>query len=271
MGKTKSAAFEKNSFAKRLRSMLRVDFRRMYTMPMFYIMAGISFAIPILVLVMTTAMDGTVTTDPQTGVETTIEGFENTWQAIASVSGESGAMDMSLTGMCNSNMLYFLIAVLVCTFVADDFRSGFAKNLFAVRSRKGDYVISKTLSGITGGMLMLLAYLLGTVLGGSIAGLPFDTGAAGVSGVVMCMLSKLLLTAVFVPIYVLISAAGRQKLWLSLVGSLCAGMLLFTMVPMMTPLDAGIMNVILCLAGGVLFSAGLGAASNMVLKKVSLV
>ena len=53
--------------------------------------------------------------------------------------------------------------------------------------------------------------------------------------------------------------------------SLGAGMLLFMMIPMMTPLDAGIMNVVLCLAGGAVFSAGLGAVSNLILRKTSLV
>ena len=48
-------------------------------------------------------------------------------------------------------------------------------------------------------------------------------------------------------------------------------MLLFMMIPMLTPLDSGVMNVVLCLAGGALFSAGLGAVSSAVLRKVSLV
>jgi len=262
--------FESNSFGKRLKSMLKVDFRRMFTTPLFYIMVGVCLVIPILILVMTTMMDGTVTVDPSTGVETTMEAFDNTWQAIGSVSRESTGMDMSLTGMCNINMLYFFAAVFVCIFIAADFRSGYAKNLFAVRSKKSDYVVSKTLAGFVGGVL-LLAFFVGTMVGGAIAGLPFDTGAAGVSGIVMCMLSKMFLVAVFVSIYVLMSVVGKQKLWLSLIGSLCVGMLFFNIVPMMTPLDSTMMNVVLCLAGGALCSVGLGAVSNIVLKKTSLV
>lgn len=174
---------------------------------------------------------------------------------------------MSLTGMCNINLLYFLVAVLVCLFVAGDFRSGYAKNLFAVRSKKGDYVASKTLVGFTGGAFMLLAFFAGSMLGGAISGLSFDMGTAGAGGIVMCMLSKLFLVAVFVPIYVLMSVIGKQKLWLSLLCSLCVGMLFFTIVPMMTPLNSTILNVVMCLAGGVLFSMGLGAVSNKVLEK----
>lgn len=262
---------EHNSFGKRLKSMLKVDFRRMFTMRLFYIMTGICLVMPILILVMTTMMDGSVTVDPQTGVETVMEGFDNTWQIIGTPGSESSAMNMSMTGMCNINMLYFFVAVLVCIFVSDDFRSGYSKNLFTVRAKKGDYVISKTLAGFVGGILMFLGFFIGTVLGGAISGLPFDTGAAGASGIVMCLLSKLLLVAVFVPIYVAFSVAAKQKLWLSILVSLCVGMLFFMMIPMLTPLDASVMNVLICLIGGGLFSIGIGAVSNMVLKKTSLV
>ena len=261
--------FETNSFAKRLKSMLRVDFRRMFTMPLLYILVGVCLAMPILILVMTTMMDGAVTVDPQTGVETVVEGFRNTWEAIGTLSTESAGM--SMIGMCNINLLYFLAAVLVCIFVADDFRSSYAKNLCTVRARKGDYVISKTIVCFAGSVLMLLAFFAGTMVGGAIAGLPFDTGAAGVRGIVMCLLSKLCLAAVFVPIYLLWSVVGKQKLWVSLVGSFCVGMLFFMMIPMLTPLNSGIKNVMLCVAGGALFSVGLGAVSNTVLKKTSLV
>lgn len=263
--------FEAQSFGKRLKSMLSVDFRRMFTMPLLYIMAGVCFVIPILILVMTTMMDGTVSVDPNTGAETTIEAFDSTWQAIGSISSENAGMDMSLTGMCNINMLYFLMAVLVCIFVADDFRSGYAKNLFAVRAGKTDYVISKTMVGFVGSICMLLAFFAGTMLGGAISGLPFDVGTAGAGGVVMCLLSKLLLAAVFVPIYLLISVAAKQKLWLSLVGSFCVGMLFFAMIPIITPLDSSVLNVLLCLAGGAVFSVGFGAVSNKILQKTSLV
>lgn len=37
--------FESNSFGKRLKSMLKVDFRRMFTTPLFYIMVGVCLVI----------------------------------------------------------------------------------------------------------------------------------------------------------------------------------------------------------------------------------
>ena len=263
--------FKHQSFARRVRTMLAVDFRRMFTMPLIYIMLGSCLVMPVLILVMTTMMDGSISVNPQTGVETVVEGFKNTWQIIGTASGESNAMSMDMTAMCNINLLYFFIAVLVCLFVADDFRSGYAKNLFTVRAKKADYVTSKTLVCFVGGALMILAFFLGSMLGGAIAGLPFDTGAAGVSGIVMCLLSKMLMVAVFVPIYLLWSVVGKQKLWMSLIGSFCVSMLFFMMVPMLTPLNSTILNVIACLLGGALFSAGFGVISNKILTKTSLV
>lgn len=273
MEKAENVKFGHNSFGKRLKSMLAVDFRRMFRTPMLYIMIGVAAVIPILVLVMTTAVSGTTKVDPKTGVETVveIEPYTNTWQVVEAIDGEGSGISTDMLSMCNINLLFFLAAVLVCIFVADDFRSGYAKNLFAVRSKKTDYVISKTLVGFVGGVFMVLAFLVGAVIGGAVAGLSFDAGAAGVSGIVMCLLSKALLMAVFVPIYVTLGVVGKQKLWLSMVGSFCIGMLFFMMIPMLTPLNSGIGNVMICLIGGVLFSVGLGAVSNMVLQKTSLV
>lgn len=263
--------FQSNTFTTRLKSMLKVDFRRMFTMPLFYILVGISIVIPILVLVMTTMMEGTTTINPSTNVETTIEGFKNVWQAIASTSYAGSTMKMDLTTMCNINMMYFMIAVLVCIFVSDDFRSGYSKNLFTVRSNKKDYVISKTLVCFVGGISMIISYFVGAMLGGAIASLSFDTGLVEIEQIIMCMIAKLFLVLVFVALFLVMSVVAKQKLWLSIVLSLGSSMLLFTIIPMMTPLDSSIMNVILCLAGGVLFSVGLGSISNLILKKSSLV
>lgn len=198
----------------RVKSMLAVDLRRMFTTRFLYIMVVICLVMPILILVMTTTtMDGSVTVGPQTGAETVMEGFDNTWQAIGTVSSETNPMAMGLTTMCNINMLYFFIAVLVGVFVADDFRSGYAKNIFTVRAQKGNYVISKTVVCFIGSGLMFLSYFVGSILGGSIAGLPFDTTGFGIGGVVMSMLSKLFMVAVFVGISLLISVVAKSKTW----------------------------------------------------------
>ena len=113
--------------------------------------------------------------------------------------------------MCNINMAFMGAAVFICLFISEDFRSGYAKNLFTVRAKKSDYVISKTLDRFVCGGLMLILYLLGV------------------------------------------------------------GMLFFMTVSMIAPLGAAFPHALLCLGGGMLSAAGLGAASNAVLKKTSLV
>lgn len=263
--------FEHYSFSKRLRSMMKVDFRRMFTSRLFYIMAGICLVTPILILVMTTMMDGSVSVNPQTGEETVIEGFKNVWQIIGTVSGASSAMSMDMTTMCNINLLYFGIAVLVGLFVSDDFRSGYAKNLFTVRVKKSDYVISKTLVLFVSSVLLILSFLVGTIAGGAIARVSFTMDGFHASNLIMCLLSKFLIALVFVPIFLCISVGAKTRTWLSIVGGCAVGALLFMMIPALTPLNATAMNVLLCLAGGILFSCGLGAISNRILKTTSLV
>lgn len=256
-----------------MKSIMKVDFRRMFKSKLFYILLACAFVIPILMTVMMTMMDGSVSVDPQTGVETIIEGPENAWQSIGTLPTENGeAMGgMDVMSMCNINMMFMGVAVSICLFVSDEFRSGFAKNLFTVRAKRGDYVVSKTLAGFVCGALMLILYFVGAMLGGAISGLSFDLGTLTTTNIVMCMIAKIFLMLVFIAIDVLVSVAAKQKAWLCLCGSLGAGMLLFMMVSMITPLGSTMMNVILCLVGGLLFALGLGAISNHILKKTSMV
>lgn len=266
--------FEKNTFSKRLKSMLAVDFTRMFTTPFFYIMLGISLVIPILILVMTTMMDGSVSVNPQTGVASEpMEGFDNVWQIIGEISGNSAnaGMNMSLVSMCNINLLYFAIIVLTSIFVADDFRSGYSKNLFTVRAKKTDYVISKTVVCFVSSALMFIAFFIGSIIGGKIAGLPFEMVGFNAGNVILSLLSKILLGLAFVALCLLASVIGKQKSWLSMIVSFGMGMLLFTMIPMITPINSTVINLLLCTVGGLAFSFLFGAVSDHVLSKSSLV
>lgn len=262
--------FPKYDFGKRLRSMLKVDFRRMFKSKLFYILIACALVLPILMTVMMSMMDGSVSVNPQTGIETIMEGPENAWQNIGTLPREPLGGD-EIFMMCNINMAFMGVAVFVCLFISDDFRSGYAKNLFTVRAKRGEYVVSKTVSGFICGAFMLVAYFIGSVLGGAISGLSFDLHGLNAGNIAMCMLAKIFLMLVFVSIFTLISVAAKQKAWLAICGSLGGGMLLFMMVSMITPLGSTFMNVILCLAGGTLFAVGLGAISKVVLKKTSLV
>lgn len=266
-----SMNFEKNTFKKRIKSMLAVDFRRMFTSPLFYIMIAASLVMPILILVMTTMMEGTVTVDPQTGKETVMEGFKSVWQIIGSVSGGEQQLSMDITSMCNINMMFFIIAIFVCLFVGEDFRSGYVKNLFTVRSKKDDYVVSKTITCFIACAGMIIAFFVGSMIGGAIAGLPFALEGATVFNVVMCIISKILLVGIFSSIYVLAAVFAKQRLWLSLIMAFGIGMLMFMMIPIISPLNSTIINVILCLVGSILFSVGIGFGSKAILDKSSLV
>ena len=263
--------FEKISFSDRLKSMLKVDFKRMFKSKLFYILLACALILPVLMTVMMAMMDGSVSVDPQTGAETVMVGPENTWQNIGTLPGGEAMGGMDVFMMCNINMMFMAVAVFICLFISDDFRSGYAKNLFTVRAKKGEYIISKTLAGFVCGAIMLILYLIGSMLGGAIAGLSFDLHGLTAGNLVMCMLAKVFLMLVFVSIFVLISVAAKQKAWLALCGSLGGGMLLFMMVSMITPLSSTMINVVLCLVGGVLFAVGLGCVSKAVLKKSSLV
>ena len=262
--------FAKVSFAGRIKSMLKVDFRRMFKSKLFYILIACALVMPILMTVMMAMMDGSVSVNPQTGEETIMQGPENAWQNIGTLPGEPLGGD-EIFMMCNINMAFMGVAVFVCLFISDDFRSGYAKNLFTVRAKRGEYVVSKTVAGFICGALMLIAYLIGSVLGGAIAGLSFDLHGLDAGHIVMCMLAKIFLMPVFVSIFTLISVAAKQRAWLSICGSLGGGMLLFMMVSLITPLGSTVINVALCAAGGALFAFGLGVISKVVLKKTSMV
>ena len=281
---------KKISLAARTGSMLKVDMRRMLRSRLFYIIIACALLIPVVMIVMLTMMDGTVSVNPRTGEESVMEGPDSIWQSIGTLpvafegsKAENASADaadgmaamgagMDVMAMCNINMMFMGVAVFICLFISEDFRSGYAKNLFTVRAKKGDYVISKTITGFICGAVMLIMYFVGSMLAGAISGLPFDlVGDMSALSVVMCMISKILLMLVFIPIFVCISVAAKQKAWLSLCGSLGAGMLLFMMVGMITPLNATPVHVLLTAAGGAMFSFGLGAISKVILKKTSLV
>ena len=267
--------FSKNTFSKRLNSMLKVDTRRLFISPFFYIMVGIALVVPILILVMTNMMDGTISTNPQTGAETVMHGFDYVWQILGSVSAtgrsEQAGMSMDIVSMCNINMMYFAVGVLVCVFVCDDFRSGYAKNLFTVRAKKTDYVISKTIVSSIGGGLMILAFVLGSIIGGGASGLSFEMVGFNAFNLICSIISKVLLVPIFVSIFLTMSVIGKQKSWLAICLSLGIGMFLFMVISIASPLDATIIHIILCCAGSVGFAFGMGAISNAILKKTSLV
>ena len=119
-------------------------------------------------------------------------------------------------------------------------------------------------------VVMLACFFAGAMVGGAISGLPFGMEGFHVGNLVFCMISKVLLMAVFASIYVLMGVIGKQRLWLTILLSLGVGMFLFNIIPMVTPLTATMMNVHHCLAGGVLLGDGLGFGSKAVLDRFDI-
>lgn len=174
---------------------------------------------------------------------------------------------MGITTMCNINLIYFIVAVFICVFVGDDFKSGFCKNLFSVRADKKDYIVSKTVVIFVVGSIMIATFFIGSMIGGAISGLPFTLEDANAGNVVFCLISKIFLMLAITPIYLAMAIVAKQKMWLSILLSLAIGALLFIMIPMITPLNSTILNVILTFVGGVIFSIGFGIIDKFLLKK----
>lgn len=253
------------------RGMIAADSYRIKRSRVFYILIACALIAPILMTVMMSMMDGSVSVDPQTGVETVMRGPENAWQNIGTLPGGENMGSSDIFAMCNINMVFMGACVFVCIFICNDFRSGYSKNLFTVRVKKGNYVLSKILMGSICGALMLIFYLIGSVIGGLISGISFDLFGLSYVNIIMCMLAKICLVPMFVSLFVLASVIAKQKTWLAICLSLGSGMLLFMTVSLVTPLSSTALNVILCLVGGGAFALGFGAVSAVVLKKSALV
>lgn len=270
--------FEKYSSKKSLLNMISYDFKRLFVSRFFYIILGCCLVIPILILVMTEMMAGNPMNDQygkplidEFGNPVLMEGFKNVWQMLGSVSGSNASMSMDITSMCNINMLYFGIIVFVSIYIGQEFKSGYSKNLFTMRSSKKEYVISKTMVSSFVGILMILLFFVGIMLGGMIAGVSYELIGVSPLNIVMCLLSKLGLVLVFVGIFVIMSVVGKDKIWLSMIAGMAISMLLFMMIPMISPLNATIKEVVMSVIGGLLFAIGLGFFSMKILKKGNLV
>ena len=260
MDNTNKLKFESPSFLQRIKSMLSVDFYRLFHTPLFYIMLIVSSLIPALVLTMTGANE---MPDAQT--------FTNVWQVIESISGaNSGAGLMDLATMCNINMVFIFVAIMISIFVSHDYSSGYNKSIFTVHPKKVDYVISKSIVGFISGACMILSYVFGAMVAGLLAGLSFSLGSANILTVLNCLLSKICLMGVFVPLYITVAVFFKQKLWLSILGSFMVGILFYPIAMMTAPLNSTFLNLIMCIAGGILLGLAFGALSTLILNKRDL-
>ena len=264
------------SFASRMRSMLKLDFYRLFHTPAFYIMLLVAAMIPALLL--TTAGIDPSTTGAATGgipgsvpaaanAATPAMEITNTWQLIESTGGSAIAENpLDFGGFANINMVFIFAGLLMAIFVAHDYSSGFAKNIFTVHSKKMDYVASKSSIGVFSGVCMIITYVIGAVASGLITGKSFDVN---MSGLVMCLMSKMLLMGVFCSLFLGIAVFFRNKLWLTIVFTFLFGMILYPAGSVAT-LSATVVTVLISLLVGAIGAIAFGAVSAFILKKRDL-
>ena len=254
--------FEIPKFTDRVKSMLKLDFYRLFNTPLFYIMLAIAAIIPAMVL----SMSGMETTLPDGTVQQGIE-FTNAWQMVESTGGSAIADNpLDFGGFANINMLFIFAGLLMAIFVAHDYSSGFVKNIFTVHSKKIDYVISKSAIGIFSGAGMILNYVFGAVIAGLLTGKAFDVN---VSGLIFCLISKAFLMGIFCSLFLSIAVFFRNRLWLTIVFTFLFGMMLYPAASVAT-LNSTAIIMVIALIAGVTGAVGLGAVSTQFLKKRDL-
>ena len=266
--------FESPTFANRVKSMLKLDFYRLFNTPVLYIFLAIAAIIPAMVL----SLSGVDMSPPNQSAHTenipqmTMPMFENAWQMIETtenpahtVVSDDNPIDMGQ--FMSINMLFIFAGLLMSIFVAHDYSSGFVKNIFTVHSKKLDYVISKIAIGLFGGTGMIITYVIGTVIAWLLTGKAFDVN---IGGLVLCLISKALLMGVFCSLFLAVAVFFRNRFWLTIVFTFVFGMMLYPAGSIAT-LDSTLITLVIALLAGVVGMGLIGMASNQILKKRDLV
>jgi len=248
----------------RVRSMLKLDFYRLFHTKAFFIALAIAAIIPAMVL----SMSGMETTAPDGSITQSSINYTNTWQLIESTGGSAvSANPMDFGGYANINMVFIFAGLLMAIFIAHDYSSGFVKNVFTVHSKKADYIISKTAVGIFGGVGMIVAYTFGTIIAGVITG---KAGDVNIGGLLMCLVSKMFLMGVFCSLFAAIAVFFKNKLWLTIVFTFLLGMMFYPAASTAT-LNSTAVTALMSLIAGVVGTVAIGTVSTLILKRRDLV
>ncbi len=205
---THELKFEKPSFVQRLKSMLGVDFYRLFHSPMFYIFLAIAAIIPAMVLSMT-SMETVEGTSPL---------YTNTWQVIASQTPLY--VVNNIAEYANMNMVFIFGGIMVSIFIGHDYKSGYVKQLFTTHAKKQDYVMSKTVVSAFAMASMCITYLLGTVVSGLLVGVSFEIN---VSSLVFAILGKIIMSLGWASLYTFLNIIFRRYFGVSIVSSFFFG------------------------------------------------
>lgn len=207
MEATHNLQFETPGFFQRIKSMLGVDFYRLFHTPLLYIFLAIAAIIPAMVM-------GT------SGVESTetVAMYTNVWQMVAS---ETPMYVFSDIGeYANMNMVFIFGGIMVSIFIGHDYKSGYVKQLFTTHAKKLDYMLSKTLSCAFAMVCMCITYLLGTVVSGLLIGISFE---ADVVSLIFAILGKMVMSFGWASLYTFLNIIFRRYFGISIVSSFFFG------------------------------------------------
>ena len=202
---TKELKFESPSFAKRIKSMLGVDFYRLFHTPLFYIFLAISAIIPAMII-------------GSGGMEGGEQLYANTWNIVAA---NTPLYVINTIGeYANMNMVFIFGGIMVSIFIGHDYKSGYVKQLFTTHAKKQDYMISKSLVCAFAMACMCIMYLLGGVGGGLFAGTDMDVN---VGSLVLAIISKIVMSLGWASLYTFLNVIFRRYFGISVASSFFFG------------------------------------------------
>lgn len=206
---TKEIKFESPTFTERIKSMLGVDFYRLFHTPLFYIFLAIAAIIPAMVSAMTTM------TDPSGNA---IQLYTNAWQIIAAE--DSLYVIRGIADYANMNMVFIFGGIMVSIFIGHDYKSGYVKQLFTTHPKKEDYMISKTLVCAFAMVCMCITYLFGGIAGGLFAGYDFSVN---VGSLIIAILGKIVMSLGWASLFTFLNVIFRRYFGISVASSFFFG------------------------------------------------
>ena len=206
---TKPMEFSSPSFVQRIKSMLGVDFYRLFHTPLFYIFLAIAMIIPAMISAMTTMPDPS---------GNAIKLYSNAWQIIAAE--ESLYVIRNIADYANMNMVFIFGGIMVSIFIGHDYKSGYVKQLFTTHAKKQDYMISKSLTCAFAMASMCITYLLGGVAGGLFAGYDWSVN---VGSLVIAILGKIIMSLGWASLFTFLNIIFRRYFGISVASSFFFG------------------------------------------------
>lgn len=205
MQRTLTPTFRSPSVSERLKSMLGVDFYRLFHTPLFYIMVAISAIIPAMVLSMGT-MDGGEAL------------YTNTWNIIAA--DIPLYIVRNIGDYANMNMVFIFGGIMVSIFIGHDYRSGYVKHLFTTHAKKRDYMMSKSIVCAFGMACMCVAYLIAGAGAGLITGASMNVN---IGSLLVAVLGKMIMSLGWASLYTFINVVLRRHFGISIALSFFIG------------------------------------------------